>query len=74
MKKIGKNIVFICADDWEGMYINGELIAEGHSIEKNTVLTALSIEFKEYWTVDEKWLTDRGRLPDYLSEVKFLNK
>lgn len=71
MKK--KNIVFICADDWEGMYINGELVAEGHSIEKDTVLTILGLEFNEDWTVDEDWLNERGRLPKKLSDVKHLS-
>lgn len=68
MKK--KEVVFVLADDWEGMYIDGELVAEGHSLEVDTVCIALDIESEERWA-DDEWLTARGRLPKELKDVKF---
>lgn len=63
-------IMLVFADDWSGLYINGKLEYEGHSIEPENVLTVLNIPYEEKWA-DEEWLNDLGRLPKKLSEVKF---
>lgn len=35
------DIVFIDVDDWESMYVNGELKASGHSVGRRELLSAL---------------------------------
>jgi hypothetical protein len=62
--------------DWVGMYVNGELVAENHSLQEEDVVNALtdrhglSLKLNQTrWDWDlEK---DGGRLPDQLSEVTF---
>ena len=73
-------IRIVTGDCWEGMYIDGQLVTEGHSV---TAFDALSIvqsyqEIHCKMTVeevvitiaDQDWLEDRGGLPDRLDHVK----
>jgi len=66
---------WIQACEWEGLYVDGKLKEEGHSISVYDVLTALDIPFKQYQLneKDEDALMDSGYLPkkiDALSSVK----
>lgn len=54
-----KDITFVCSDDWTGMYINGKLVLENHSLHPYEVLKALRIEY-EHVEANEQWLNDRG--------------
>jgi len=49
-------LVEVYADDWAGMYANGELINEGHSLRLCDMI---------------EWLCDRGRLPVKLADVSY---
>jgi len=70
--------IFIAnADDWEGLYINGYLVTEGHSISNKELAmaiidrlprTGISYESKE---VDPTWMSLNSTLPQELSKVKF---
>lgn len=61
-------------DDWEGLYVDGILWAEDHSISSETLLKALGIEI-EHITVDADWLYERGNLPNNLEEISdFIKK
>jgi len=55
--------------DWEGVYVDGILKFEGHSIQWWQMLKALGIEYTTF-DADDEWLLDRGRLPEKLTEVK----
>ena len=70
MKKI-PNIVIVNADDWEGLYIDGDLKTEGHSLSLQNVLDILKIHTTFRYDVDYEWLEEIGRLPKSLSDVKF---
>jgi hypothetical protein len=54
--------------DWEGLYLNGELKAEGHSLNLWDVFEAIGLAagFRE---VDSDWLNDRGNLPTGIAEL-----
>lgn len=65
-----KKIVFITADDWEGLYIDGTLVAEGHNIPRHELMRALGFEDYKSLSADYEWLSERGTLPKKLSEVK----
>lgn len=67
-------IVIVEANDWTGVYKNGELIAEDHEFSLWTLnrLLGLNLDIK---TVAEEWdakvLVRRGRFPKNLDEVVF---
>lgn len=65
------------ANDWMGVYLNGVLVTQDHSISANSLLYAMSgyatqgrisISTK---AIDEAWLETQGFLPDHLNKVKF---
>ena len=61
-------------DDWDGLYINGKLVFEGHSIPNTELLDALkgkTLVGYERRTCDQAWLYDHGNLPDDLARVKW---
>jgi hypothetical protein len=68
MKK--KEVVIVGGDDWEGIYIDGKLVREGHSIDSDDVLEALGIDYVSRG-VNQEWLEEMGSLPDNLSDVQF---
>jgi len=67
--------------DWEGLYINGELIDEGHSLgEGNRVayfftlctehnITYDDIEFHELCDTDDTQIGNYGAMPSNLSKL-----
>ena len=66
-----KDIVVVGSPDgdWEGVYVDGRLVFEGHSITWWHMLDALKINYTTD-DADEEWLHGRGNLPDKLSDVK----
>lgn len=76
MNKMGEqeiNLVYARGDDWSGLYIEGELAMEGHSINLVDVIGALigkRISSFDVIDVDIEWLDSRGNLPEQLSDVK----
>lgn len=59
--------------EWEGLYVDGTLVDEGHSLDTHDVLTILGKEFE--FEVDEveangEWMEENGRLPTKLSQVQ----
>lgn len=63
-------IVIVNADDWQGLYINGVLKFENHSIDLDVFAKFAGVELEEKWCNDD-WLSERGRLPDRLDDVCF---
>ena len=55
-------------DDWEGLYDNGKLVLEGHSIRKEEILEYLGIKVK-ILEADGDYLYKYGRLPVHLKDV-----
>jgi len=67
--------------DWEGLFINGELISEGHELGDGDILFILKMaeeySFKSSDVVieevndeDDEWLSNNGNFPENLSELK----
>jgi hypothetical protein len=58
--------------DWEGLYIDGKLAVDGHTLSASYVLHHLAssgaIEFDRF-DCDQDWLYGNGRLPLNLEEV-----
>lgn len=74
MSKKTKITVASNYEDWMGLYINGELVVEGHEVTIKDLCYALghdyeSIEFDSKWLQNEMGLG----LPKELTEVKLKN-
>ena len=63
--------------DWQGLYVNGELVTQGHSVRLDELAEAiisrlprLDISYEEK-TVNYDWMKDRSDLPDDIEKVTF---
>ena len=63
-----ENLLFVTGEegDWEGLYVKGKLVKEGHELTKYDVLDALKeynfdlgFEYGEY-TINQEYLDDYG--------------
>ena len=61
-------VTLVDADDWEGLYINGQLVEEHHHVRTVDVLKHLGILCEVIYP-DQAWLEERGSLPMNLAEV-----
>lgn len=68
-------LTFISADDWEGIYLENNLIAQGHYITSYDLAQYLFVNHKGSINVDDLtsieaggWLYDEGYLPETLEE------
>ncbi len=66
--KCGK-ITIVYGDDWEGLYLNGVLVTENHSLHVGEVLEALEISCG-YEETDREWMDERRCLPRLLDDCK----
>jgi len=70
------DVNFVSNYDWQGLYINGVLVDEGHSLNVPDVLRHLerrhAINLKTL-EADEDWLQECGSFPMEFHKVK-LNK
>ena len=62
-------ITLVRADDWEGVYFDGELVHQHHSIDVEDILQLLDIKVDRVHP-DQNWLDRRGSLPKRLRDVK----
>jgi hypothetical protein len=71
MNKFGLfTIVSSSSGDWDGLYHDGKLVTEGHSLSVREVLTLLGFRVEEK-EASEGWLEDHGSLPKNLKDVQF---
>jgi hypothetical protein len=71
-------ILFLRSDDWVAMYIDGKMVAEGHSISQREVIQAISDHCDVTLTLvpegrqlSEAWLAANGwEFPEDLSVLK----
>lgn len=68
------NVVFVRGDDWEGLYVNGILELEGHSLRGDDVARCLEAQVEvHYIEKEETWdkIVALGcdNLPDKLEDV-----
>jgi hypothetical protein len=62
-------ITFVDGADWEGIYVDGKLIFENHSISAYEALKYAGVKFKTV-NADSDWLAEQGHLPEKLKDVK----
>lgn len=71
------NIIIAQGDDWEGIYVDGQLLDQGHSLHLMDVLTELKklgAEFTDSTTISQRevnldWINMYGELPRSIDEV-----
>ena len=68
------DIVYLAVEDWEGLYVNGLLEDEGHSVGvedwiKKNVGNTLEIRSYDYFYFDSELDAYGNRFPDLLREV-----
>jgi hypothetical protein len=63
------SITFVDGDDWEGLYLDGKLVDEGHHVRLGDIFRHLGIAFNVIYP-DMEWLGERGNLPQNLDEVE----
>lgn len=70
-------IVVAYGDDWQGIYVDGSLLDEGHSLELVPMLklalgvfNAVPDDVSSRW-VDLDWLDNQGSLPSNILDVKW---
>jgi hypothetical protein len=65
----------ISIDDWTGVYVNGQLVAEGHSIEDEQAFRLAQqygpvTSVESHYVNDDEWIDNLpGSLPKDLTEV-----
>lgn len=62
-------ITFVSGDDWQGLYLDGELIEEGHRVDVADVLCHLGFACEQIYA-DNQWLAERGSLPENRNDIK----
>lgn len=72
MSETTADYVIARGDDWEGLYINGRLVTEGHSLKIEDILKEAQKQpptnSAVRW-VDIDWLQERGDLPKAIAKV-----
>lgn len=69
--------VLVSGDDWIGLYINGFLVYQDHSIEPGKLFEIImkegngQVDSHRETHCDCHWLSDVGYLPSLLSDVKY---
>lgn len=67
---MSRDVMLIQNDDWQAVYIEGELADQGHTIDWMYVIAQLGCNtYTQH--ADEQWLFSQGHFPDNLNEVKF---
>lgn len=63
----------VTAHEWEGIYLDGKLVAEGHAIALLDAFTIATgpVQLLPTLKADDVWLSDRGGFPHDLNEVRF---
>ena len=70
-----KNVVFVYSDNWAGMYVDGVLEYENHSISSGDMFNVLGghthgYTFCDEVTADQSWMDQVEYLPSRLEDVK----
>ena len=64
-----KKIVIVEGDNWQGLYIDGELKEQYHSLELYTIFKYLDIPV-DFINADDEWLRKLGYLPKKIEDIK----
>ena len=63
-------IVLVRADDWEGLYVDGLLQSENHSVDPRVLLDLVGGSVVYLTSSQDKALCDVGRFPPALCDLE----
>ena len=63
------DIDVVAGSDWVGVYIDGDIVSQGHSISPLNVFTFFGVQPKVLFA-DNDWLDSEGFLPDTVNIVQ----
>lgn len=69
MRTSPPKVTFVDGDDWEGLYLDGTLVEQGHHVRLEDVMKHLGVRYDALYA-DQEWLEARGRLPENLEDVE----
>jgi hypothetical protein len=72
-----KNFIYARGDDWEGIYVDGALVLQDHSVSLNDFAMLVAPLGPFHWKiqrVDLDWLEYEGSLPMRIEDVKWDDK
>lgn len=53
-------------DDWEGLYVDGELVEQGHTVSRDSFM---GLDSYETIDVDQEWADSVGHYPEFFSDI-----
>jgi hypothetical protein len=59
---------YVNGDDWVGLYVDGVLKKQGHSLDVRDIIEALNLEYETLFP-DAEWLFEVGYLPESIDDV-----
>lgn len=70
-----RRVVIVFSNEWEGIYVEGQLVAEGPCLDPETVLRAVGI-MAETAEADEEWFENEQNraFPLTLGEVRWQSR
>lgn len=73
--QVKHKVVFVNSDDWQGMYVDGRLEYENHTISSFDMMNVLGksadgYSFEEEIVCDQQWIESIGHLPKRLDRVR----
>lgn len=69
---MGTQLALVRGDNWQGLYVNGELVLEDHSISPNSLMSQVLHRHVDGWDVfdaSNEALDTTGRFPKFLKDV-----
>lgn len=66
---VSRKLVLVAADDWEGLYEDGKLLTEGHSIDVDEFASRAGVELDTIWADVYFDGYERSSCPENLSEI-----
>lgn len=72
-KKASKKRKFVVveADNWVGLYVDGECVEQHHDIDLVEWLRKYGVDVRTKFAYNDPQVTEQGTFPESLGEVKF---
>jgi len=67
-----KKLIIMRGDDWEGVYYNGKLLYQGHSIRWDEVLKKLGYNITSNYIEDDDWENLNWSLSENIEDVEMI--
>lgn len=70
---MSNTLIYVRGDDWEGLYVNGIIHYQNHSLRVGHVIQIIkecdTIEVVYEYDVESHWMEEMGYLPEFFSDI-----